>query len=248
MIITVINQKGGVGKTTTSQALALSFQDKGYKVLVVDLDGQASLSKICNADEDKQNIYEVLNNGLNIKSAIQRTFIDIVPSDDRLYDLQSNVHQLNKLNQSLEEVRNDYDFIIIDTAPALSNLSISSLISADKVIIPAHADLMSLEGISLLSETLSTAKSLNPKLEVLGIVVSQYDSRTNLDKEAVKILNEVGIAMGAKLFDTKIRKSVAIKEYQGKKENMFNYNNKNNAISDYEQLAEEILKELDQSE
>lgn len=240
MIITVLNHKGGVAKTTTTQALGLALQKMGYKVLLIDLDGQASLSKACDYDDEVANIADVLDHDVNPLDTIQRTIIDIIPADDRLYTLYTNTNKIGKITFKIKPIEQNYDFIIIDTAPASNALTMSALLASDGAIVPVEPDIMSIEGVHLLEETLQTAQLMNNNLKILGILVSQFSSRQNLDTQAVEVLHETSERLGTKLFDTKIRKSVAIREAQGQRLNMFDYAPQNNAVKDYMKFAKEV--------
>lgn len=175
-IITVTNQKGGVGKTTTAAALVCGLHQRGANVLGIDLDPQGNLGFTLGLDISKvKTLYDVFQGNCSIEEAILPTeYGDVLPSDIMLSALES-VHRETFLDQQLAAVRSKYDFIIIDTPPALNILTINAYVSSDALIVPMEAEILSLVGITQLCETIQSVQtSFNPHLKVLGILLNKF--------------------------------------------------------------------------
>ena len=202
MILSVANQKGGVAKTTTVFTLANILADFGKSVLMIDLDPQASLTICSGINKRKLNksIYHVMCESDNIQDVImtnicEKSNLHIIPSSIRLANadikLVLEFGRENILKKILTQIKNQYDFIIIDTSPALSLLVTNALIASDNIIIPVCADNLSYEGLTDLYETIEKIKTnLNPKLNILGVIITQYDKRTLHSREAKAFLEE----------------------------------------------------------
>lgn len=247
----IINQKGGVGKTTTAEAigtgLALLHQKK---VLFVDIDPQGNLSFSLQGDmqNGKPSVFEVMQMPTLAAAAIQTTSkgFDVMISSPALANAENTFTATGreyKLKEALEPVKDNYDYIIIDTPPTLGVLTINALTAADECIITAQADMYSLQGVSMLYATIGTVrKYANPALNINGILLTRYNPRTLLSKEVSRVLNETAQAIGSKLFNARIRECNAIKEAQIEQANIFAYAPKSNAAADYSSLIDEILK------
>lgn len=249
MIITITNQKGGVAKSTTSQNLGAGLASKGYKTLLIDLDAQANLSIACGVKEPKATTYSILKDKTQTAGAIYKVKdnLDIIPASLALStaDLELNeVGKEYKLAEALEGVKDVYDYIIIDTPPALSILTVNALTTADRVIIPAQADLFSLEAIKQLNGTLETIKRYTNKgLEIEGILLTRYNNRNILTQELTEVLNSTANYLKTKVFNSSIREAIAIKEAQARKQDIFSYNAESNVAGDYMGLVEEVIKD-----
>ena len=196
MIITIANQKGGVGKTTTVVNLATALASIDKKVLVIDMDPQYNSSMSFNAYDINKSIYKVFSNEIQIKSAIQRSQIpklDVISACEDLaaaeYELADDENRNYLLKQYIESIKNNYDYIFIDTPPTLGLLTISSLTASDEVLIPVQCEFFALEGLSKLIKTIEIVKSnLNSNLKFNGIILTMYDKRNSLssliEKEA----------------------------------------------------------------
>ena len=196
MIITIANQKGGVGKTTTVVNLATALASIDKKVLVIDMDPQYNSSMSFNAYDADKSIYKVLSNEIQINNAIQSSQIpklDVISACEDLaaaeYELADDDNRNYLLKQYIEEIKNNYDFIFIDTPPTLGLLTISSLTASDEVLIPVQCEFFALEGLSKLIKTIEIVKSnLNSNLKLNGIILTMYDKRNSLssliEKEA----------------------------------------------------------------
>lgn len=248
-IYAIINQKGGVGKSTTAQAIGAGLTQRGEKVLFVDLDAQGNLSFAMGAGLQGYNAMGVLQRPETIKQEIQQTNNgDIVASSPALVGADMTITETGKeyrLKEALGQVSGEYTYCIIDTPPALGILTVNALTACDGVIIPAQADIYSLQGISQLNNTIQTVKKYcNNKLSVLGIVLTRYNKRAIISKEVAELIDETAIHINSKLFKTKIRECTAIKEAQAVKKNIFEYAPKSNASADYSALLKEILEEV----
>ncbi len=247
-VIAVINQKGGVGKSTTALAIGAGFIFKGYKSLYIDLDAQGNLSYTLKASNTGYNVMGVLQRPETIKGEIQNTEQgDIIASSPALSGADTLLTETGKeyrLKEAIELIKDLYDYVIIDTPPALGILTINALTACNGIIIPAGADIYSLHGISQLKGTIETVKKYcNNSLEILGILLTRYNSRAIISREVAEMLEKTAKKLNTKLYNTKIRECTAIKEAQAMKESIFAYAPKSNATSDYKALIDEILKQ-----
>ena len=185
--VSVINQKGGVGKSTTAEMLISALSLKGFKVLAIDLDAQGNLSYSLAANLDSPTILEVLTEEISAKDAIKKARADVISSNKALAGADAFIADTGKeyrLKEALEKIAKNYDFCIIDTPPALGILTINALTASDSVIIPAQADIYSLQGIENLEETIKAVKKYcNPNLKIEGILLTRYNPRTILSRE-----------------------------------------------------------------
>lgn len=245
--ITIINQKGGVGKSTTAHAIGAGLSIKGYKVLFIDLDAQGNLSYTLNADTRGYNSLGVLERPQTIKEEIQQIGnIDILASSPNLAGADNIINQTGKeyrLKEALDLVKDIYDYCVIDTPPALGIVTINALTASTGAIIPAQADIYSLQGISQLNQTIEAVKKYcNPSLYIMGIVLTRYSKRIIIRREVAEMLEETAKNLNTKLYNTKIRESIALVEAQAMKEDIYTYAPKSNATEDYMALTEEIIK------
>ena len=196
MILTIANQKGGVGKTTTVVNLATALASIDKQVLVIDMDPQYNSSMSFNAYDANKSIYKVFSNEIEINNSIQPSLIpnlDVISACEDLaaaeYELADDENRNYLLKQYIEEIKNNYDYIFIDTPPTLGLLTISSLTASDEVLIPVQCEFFALEGLSKLIKTIEIVKSnLNSNLKLNGIILTMYDKRNSLssliEKEA----------------------------------------------------------------
>lgn len=253
-VIALTNQKGGVGKTTTSGALAAglaSFYDK--KVLAIDLDPQGNLGFSLGLDiEDGYTIHDVLKGTISMKDAIQSVNgCDIVTSNILLSSAELDFAGANRellLKSALDSVLNDYDYIIIDTPPALNILTVNAYAVADHLIIPMAPEILSLLGLTQLKETVdSVRQSVNPHLNVLGILLTKYNRRTLLAKEVSELAENIATQMDTCVFDAKIRPSVSAAEAPAHGESIFEYSPRSNPAADYHEFITEVLHRIGHS-
>lgn len=245
--IAIINQKGGVGKSTTALAVGAGLTLKGFSVLFIDLDAQGNLSYSLGASTQGYNAMGVLQNPETIKEQIQHTGqADIIASSPALAGADTLITETGKeyrLKEALERIKASYDYCIIDTPPALGILTVNALTACKGAIIPAQADIYSLQGITQLNSTIETIKKYcNSSLTVMGIVLTRFNSRAIITKEVTELIEQTAQSLNTKVFNAKIRECTAIKEAQAVKENILTYAPRSNATADYTALIEEILK------
>lgn len=248
-VISVINQKGGVGKTTTVSALAAGLMMKGYKTLLIDLDGQCNLSYSLGAEREALSSMDVLTGAASIEQAIQpiKINMDIVPASMQLASADIQIVEIGKeyrLREAIDTIKTKYDYIIIDTPPTLGILTINALTASDIAIVPAQADAFSLEAIIQLYATVSTVtRYTNSELQVAGVLITRYNDRAVLSRDMKQVISEEVKRLGSKVFDATIREGVAIKESQLCNVDLFSYAPKSNVADDYRKFIEEFLKD-----
>lgn len=246
-VISVTNQKGGVGKTTTSLALATGLQDKGFKVLAIDMDPQANLTfSLGGEGDDGPTVYELLRGEVQPRFSIQRTsYVDLIASNIVLSGAELEFAEEGReyiLKKVLRSLHQRYDYIVIDSPPALGFLTINALAASHYMVIPMLADIFSLQGIAQLGDSLLRLRQYcNPQLEIGGILLCRYDNRTVLGKRIFETAEMVAEQIGTQLFRTKIRPSVAIQEAQTNQVSMFEYAPRNTGVRDYMAFVEELL-------
>lgn len=253
-VIALTNQKGGVGKTTTSGALAAglaSFYNR--KVLAIDLDPQGNLGFSLGLDiEDGSTIYDVLKGTAPVQDAIQSVNgCDIITSNILLSGAELEFTGENRellLKTVLKPIMNDYDYIIIDTPPALNVLTVNAYSVADYLIIPMAPEILSLLGLTQLKETVdSVRQSVNSHLNVLGILLTKYNRRTLLAKEVSELAENIASQMSTCVFDAKIRPSVSAAEAPAHGESIFEYSPRSNPSADYREFITEVLHRIGHS-
>ena len=249
-IYAVINQKGGVGKSTTAATLWAGLNKRGYKALAVELDGQGNLAYIAKANNGKGQLtaLSILTREATAEEAIQHTASgDVIAANKELAGADDFIKTTGKeyrLKEALESVKGQYDYIIIDTPPTLGILTINALTAADSVIIPVLADIFSIQGIDQLMETIAPVKIYcNPNLSIAGIIIGRYDNRTILTRELTEFFKSLADKIGTKLFKSSIRESITVKEAQLRQENIFDYAPKSNVTADYNAFIDELLEE-----
>lgn len=243
MIITLANNKGGVSKTTIAQALANGLKKKGYKVLAIDLDPQGNLSYAMNAGNPVLTAYDLLDGEPAEQCIIDTTQTHLIASNNHLSSVQ--IKTPDALKERLEPLKSRYDYIIIDTAPALNMLNINALTASDFVIVPATADVFSLQGLAQFAQNIiSIRDKYNPDLRIAGIAISQFNKRTILNRQLSKAMQDVAKTLNTKVFNSKIRNAIAVPEAQAIQEDIFNYAPKSRVTTDLNALINEIIKTI----
>lgn len=241
--ISVTNQKGGTGKSTTALALGAALQKKGHKVLFIDLDAQGNLTYALGATGlNTLNAMELLE-GRAQAGKIQGNVIASTPELAAAEKVLNKTGKEYKLKEALQSIKPLYDYIIIDTPPSMGILTINALTASDSVIIPAQADIFSLQGITQIKETIDAVREYcNKALKVKGIVLTRFNGRAIISKDLADVLKAEADKLGTKLFNTKIRECTALKEAQASQQDIFTYAPASNGASDYMQLTKEVLK------
>lgn len=244
-IITVTNQKGGVGKTTTASSLFAGLSMMGKKTLAIDLDPQCNLSYCYKADTSKPSIKNVFKGEIKLSEAIQQTSTgDFIQSDKSLNNIMQELNaidQVYKLSKVLKEVSNKYDYVIIDTPPALSPLTINALVASTSVIIPVQADSFSMQGAEALAETIQGIRDVNKDLEISGVLLVRYKGRAGLAQHMNEQFIKFANMFETKVFETKIRDAIAVQESQLARQSIFEYNPKSNVALDYANFIKELI-------
>lgn len=246
-VITVINRKGGVGKTITCQTLGAGLARKGFKVLFVDLDSQTNLSYGLKADLSKPTSMDILKGSGKAGDAIQKTKGgDIIPGSEALAGADIALNETGKeyrLKEALAEVSSNYDYCIIDTPAALGTLTVNALTAADSAIIPVQADIYSLQGIAQLSDIIGkVSKYCNPKLKIDGILLTRFSPRAILSRDIQGNMEKAAEHLKTRLYKVPIREGIVVKECQALQQDIFSYAPKSNAAKDYESFIKEFLE------
>ncbi len=247
-IISVVNQKGGVGKTTTSVNIGAYLASLGKHVLIVDIDPQANATSGIGIDHKKleHGIYEALIGHKNIRDILKRTIIDkymVAPATSALAGAGVELVSMDErefiLQNLLRGLRDDFDYIIIDGPPSLGLMTINSLVAADEIIIPIQSEYYALEGLGQLLETITLVKeNLKPDLNIMGAVVTMYDRRNRLSG---LVLDEIKKHFPNRVFNTVIPRSVKLAEAPSYGKTILHYDSNSRGAKAYESLAREIL-------
>ncbi len=247
-ILAIINQKGGVGKSTTAVNLASALGASNKEVLLVDLDPQGNATSGYGIDKRdiSQCVYNVLLGETPVEEVILAQVgkgVDILPSTISLagaeVELVNEMARENRLKNALGSLRGRYDYILIDCPPSLGLLTINALVAADKLLVPIQCEFYALEGVTKLLDSMKRVKSmLNPSLDIFGIVLTMYDSRTNLAKQVV---DEVRSFFGSQVFETVIPRSVKLSEAPSYGQSIIDYAPENKGAKAYIDLAKEVI-------
>jgi chromosome partitioning protein len=245
-IIAFANQKGGVAKTTTTLNLAAAFAETGHRVMCVDMDPQGNLTMSQGIDPDtlELSMYDVLVHHIPIKQVVRRREIDVACASIDLAGaeiaMSTMIGRERSLQKAFAPIKEDYDFICIDTPPSLGLLTINALTAADRVIVPVQCEYLSMRGLIQLQNTLAMIReNLNPSVDIEGILPTLVDSRTIHAKEAIEILEE---NFGDRVFASRIRKTVRFAEAPVKGMSVLRYEPDGLAAQSYRQLAQEVLE------
>lgn len=244
--IVVVNNKGGIGKTTSVQNIGAYLALKGFKTLLIDLDPQTNLTECFACFNEELSIYDSFskNTPLNVVKVKENLFL--VPSSLELQGIEREISDKMRreeiLNKLIKPIINDYDYCVMDCPPALGLVTINALAAADDVIIPMEAEYLAYRGIETIRDMIKEVKEeINPGLNILGVFFTQYKPSLMLSKEIKK---EVSKTFGAALFESTIRVNISLAECQSNGKDIFAYAPESNGASDYQALVEEILKRL----
>ncbi len=248
-VISISNQKGGVGKTTTTVNLAAFLAEKGKRILIVDIDPQANAGYGLgiNVEDFNNTVYEVLIGQIAINQAIYKTGIEnlyIVPSNIHLSGAQIDLMEVDgneyALKKSIQTIKDDFDFILIDCPPSLGILTLNGLVAADSVMIPLQCEYYALEGLSQLLRIIKMVQeNLNRNLTIEGVVLTMYDSRTNLSQQVV---SDVKDFFKDKVFATIIPRNVKLSEAPSFGKPIGLYDRHSTGSERYESLADEVMR------
>lgn len=245
----IVNQKGGVGKTTTTANLAAGLAELNQKVLTIDIDAQANLSAhlghVPDATGQERTMYDVFRSGTSIEDVIKQvdTNLYLAPSSLLLsaadLELGGVIGREQLLRQALTPIADHFDFILIDCPPSLGLLSLNGLVASSKVIVPVQSEFLALHGVRQLLDTIDQVRmAYNPHLEIGGVLLSLHDSRRRLAKSVADTVREY---FGELVFKTIIRTNVALAEAPAKGTSIFRYDTRSTGAEDFRALAEEVL-------
>ena len=247
-IIAIANQKGGVGKTTTTVNLGACLADIGSKVLIVDIDPQGNTTSGFGIDKnaDYNSLYEMISENLDIKEVIIKNAwnsLDLIPSNINLsgaeVELLNEEDPQNVLKNKITEILGEYDYIIMDCPPSLSILTINALSAAGSVLVPIQCEYYALEGLSQLIETIDLVKDrINNDLKIEGILFTMYDVRNRLSSQVVENVRE---NLDQKIFETMIPRNVRLAEAPSYGMPVVEYDPKSSGAASYEKLADELI-------
>lgn len=253
--IVVANQKGGVGKTTTAINLAASLAELGKKVLVVDMDPQGNTTSGLGIDKEQaeNTVYELMLEECSVEDAIMESEyenLSVLPSNINLAAAEIELTGFEEkefiLKKAVDQVRADYDFIIIDCPPSLNTLTINAMCAADTVLVPIQCEYYALEGLSQLMNTVELVRDrLNPNLEIEGVVFTMYDARTNL---SLQVVENVKANLDQKIYKTIIPRNVRLAEAPSYGMPITKYDARSTGAESYRLLAEEVINRGNEEE
>ncbi len=248
--LAIVNQKGGVGKSTTAINLGAALAEKGLKVLIVDIDPQGNASSGLGIDktEVEYSIYDLLLEGVDFSDVIisvNESKLDIIPANIDLagaeIELVSQISRESRLDKALKGDTDIYDYILIDCPPSLGLLTLNALTAADGVIVPIQCEYYALEGLGQLLETIKLVQNnLNSRLKLEGVLLTMYDSRTNLSDQ---VADEVKKHFSDEIYQTVIPRNVRLSEAPSFGQSIISYDNRSSGAKAYRKLAQEVLED-----
>jgi len=253
MVITITNNRGGVGKSTTAQTLSIGLAQRGKKVLLIDLDPQCNTSTTFKVNQAPNNIYSVLKGECNIKDAIYKnnyislisSSINLVNADDEFKKEPYLYNMQYLLKNEIEKIKNDYDYIIYDTPPTLGILTINALVSSDSVIIPMLADIYSVQGLGVINNQIKAIRERtdNKNIDIKGLLITHYKANTLINQGLRDSINDIASDLKTKVYNAVIRDSIIFSESQlNNSVCLLRYPN-HNATNDYLDFINQFLEE-----
>ena len=254
-IVTITNQKGGVGKTSTTLNLAAALIRRGYKPLVVDLDPQqGNLSQTVGADKTQESMFEVLCGDANINEVIQTTkmfdiataTLDMQGIESKLNSMSGGAGREHRLAMALEDLpEGKYDIVLIDTPPALDVLTTNALVASNKVLVVVEADVNAMHGMKQLGEAVSVIRKFyNKDLGYSGILMTKFQSRTNNGRDMRVVAEAIGESIGTGVFKTAIRHGASIPDAMRNQMDAYSWDKESGPAVDYEAFADEFIQEM----
>lgn len=246
-VISLLNHKGGVGKTTSAINIGAGLVEMGKKVLLVDLDPQANLTLSLGVQRERITIYEALRGESDLVPVTVKPNMDVVISSLDLsgaeMELINEAGREYLLRELFEPVIGDYDYIIIDCPPSLGLLTLNALTSSHYIIIPLQTEFLALQGLTKIKQVIDKVRvRLNKSVQILGVVATMYDSRKILNREVVETIKKF---FGKRVFETMIRENIALAEAPSKRLDIFAYNRNSIGAQDYSDLSKEILARIE---
>ena len=247
-IIAIVNQKGGVAKTTTAAALGAGLRLRGFRVLLIDLDAQGNLSYILKAEPEGPTAMEVISQKATAQEAIwSGEQGDLIPSSPMLATADIQITDTGKeyrLREALEPLKGSYDYCIVDTTPSLGILTVNAMTAAAGIIVPSQADVFSLTGVASLNKTVERVRQYtNQGLAIFGILLVRHNSRAVISRDMADAIQDAAHALKTKMFKSAIRECVVFREAQAFRQDIFSYAPKSNAALDYADLVAELIAE-----
>lgn len=247
-VICISNQKGGVGKSTTALCLASTLGFKSKKTLLIDLDGQGNSTFASGIDAPEKTVTDVLGKECRVNDAIMATkYYDLLPADGFLINVEraTDIKPTLLLKTAIIPIQGMYDYIVIDTPPALGNLLYNGLVAADYAIIPCEPSIYALQGLSALNRTIQSVQQYNnKKLTVAGILLIKYNIRTVLSRDIKDMIQDFAQRMNTEVFKTTIREAVAVKESQTVRKPLIDYSRNSKPNIDYKAFTSELLRKI----
>lgn len=245
-IIAITNNKGGIGKTTTTHILGSILKDQGNDVLYVDLDAQKNLSYLLSVEDTEPNLFNVFEKTNDITEIVMETEQgDILPSSQKFEKADGKFLELESeflLKDALDKIKDYYDYILIDTPPSLGIMTINALTAASHVIIPTESDTLSINGLSNLCEMVSRIqRRINPNLKIAGILITKQNARTIISQNLAQQLKIEAENLNTIVFNTEIRQGIVAKETQNKRMSILEYDKNSSVAKDYINFTKELL-------
>jgi chromosome partitioning protein len=249
-IISLLNHKGGVGKTTSAINIGAGLVELGRKVLLIDLDPQANLSVSLGIPRQRETIYEALRGESELVPFTVKDGMDVVMSTLDLSGAEMElINEAGRefiLRELFEPIKEEYDFIIIDCPPSLGLLTLNALTSSDYVIIPLQTEFLALQGLAKIKQVIDKVRfRLNKKLQIGGVIATMYDARKVLNRDVVDTIRKY---FGGKVFNTLIRDNVALAEAPAQRKDIFDYSKNSSGAKDYLALCKELIERTEMVE